>query len=40
MMKLFKAFTILALAGSLVLDYYNGYPISWYSSDKAQPGEY
>jgi len=28
MMKLFKAFTILALAGSLVLDYYNGYPIN------------
>jgi len=27
-MKLFKAFTILALAGSLVLDYYNSYPIN------------
>ena len=27
-MKLFRAFTILALAGSLVLDYYNGSSIN------------
>ena len=28
MMRLFKAFTILALAASLVLDFYKGYPIN------------